>query len=68
MYDGYEHVVNATKMLRSSDTNPFHELENHTGSLVNALRYVGTRATMPKKNPAEEERKKAEERLSSLRQ
>jgi hypothetical protein len=66
LYDGYEHIANSTKMLKSSDTAPFRDLEKHTGSLVDALRYVGSRAKMPRVNPAEEERKKSEERLCSL--
>lgn len=67
LYDGYEHVANSTKMLMSSDTTPFRDLEKHTGSLVDALRYVGARAKMHKVNPAEEEQKKSHERLASLK-
>ncbi len=66
LYDGYEHIANSTKMLKSSDTAPFQELEKHTGSLVDALRYVGSRSKMPRETPAEVEREKSEERLSSL--
>ena len=66
MFDGYEHVANATKMLRASDASHFYDLEKHSGSLAGALRYVGARAKLPRKSPAEEEKKKAEERLAIL--
>lgn len=66
MYDGYEHVANATKMLRAADATHFYDLEKHSGSLAGALRYVGARAKMARKSSAEEEKKKAEERLAAL--
>ena len=66
MFDGYEHVANATKMLRAPDASHFYELEKHSGSLAGALRYVGARAKMPRKSAAEQEKKKADERLAVL--
>ncbi len=66
MYDGYEHVANATKMLRASDASHFYDLEKHSGSLAGALRYVGARTKVPRQNTAEQEKKKAEERLAIL--
>ena len=65
MFDGYEHVANATKMLRAPDASHFYDLEKHSGSLAGALRYVGARAKKARKNVAEEE-KQSEERLAIL--
>lgn len=62
LYNGYEHVANVTKMLRSSDASAFYELEKHGNSLPTALRTV----TKPRVSRAEEERKLADERLSLL--
>ncbi len=67
LFSGFEHVANQTKLLRSGDTKAFDALEKQTGSSVGALRYVGQRAKMPRKNAAEEDKKKADERLASLK-
>lgn len=64
LYKGYEHVANATKMLRSSDASAFYELEKHGTTLPGALRTV----TLPRVSRADEERKLADERLALLQQ
>lgn len=66
VYDGFQYIANQTKMMNSPDATPLLALEKHTGSLRDALRYVGSRSKMPRVNPAEEEKRKADERLATL--
>jgi hypothetical protein len=68
LFEGYEHIINTTKMLRSPDNRPMLELERQSGNLIDAIRYVGNKKRMPRVNPAEEEKKKAEQRLATLQQ
>lgn len=58
LFDGFEIVANKTKMLRTPTTN----VDLTPGQLAD----IGRRKGMPKKNSAEEEKKKADERLALL--